>query len=134
MFLFFLQFKPWRSYKGCSYKKKECRPTFPLMVNTNWDIVPNFLDFLFWCLPLCGLTELVWTTQKETVSSFVENYYSGGWSGRDRWLDKLEIMLNLTLAKCWWEKLSPKAICYNECWPPKIFGPTCLLEDLAKSF
>ena len=21
-------------------------------VNPNWDIVPNFLDFLFWCLPL----------------------------------------------------------------------------------
>ena len=41
MFLFFWQFKPWHSYKGCSYKEK-----------VYWDIVPNFLDFLFWCLPL----------------------------------------------------------------------------------
>ena len=24
MFLFFWQFKPWRSYKGCSYKRKKC--------------------------------------------------------------------------------------------------------------
>ena len=27
MFLFFWQFKPWRSYKGCSYKKKIARRT-----------------------------------------------------------------------------------------------------------
>ena len=26
---------------------------------TNWDIVPNFLDFLFWCLPL-GYVRLNW--------------------------------------------------------------------------
>ena len=28
-------------------------------VNPNWDIVPNFLDYLFLCLPLNGLFKLV---------------------------------------------------------------------------